>query len=98
MREWVSANEKNKEWHKHMLRAQQSTMQPNLRMHICEPIIRILQHQICSVLNKRNTIGCKYLKDVNQKQRICVKHGFGVSNHTIIVALHSSTTQWKILG
>ncbi|GFT00799.1 hypothetical protein TNCV_3114641 [Trichonephila clavipes] len=35
-------------------------MQPDLRMHICEHIIRVLQHQ----------------KDVNQKQHICVKHDF----------------------
>ncbi|GFX26175.1 hypothetical protein TNCV_3707141 [Trichonephila clavipes] len=34
-------------------------MQPDL-MHICEHIIRVLQHQ----------------KDVNQKQHICVKHDF----------------------
>ncbi|GFX97074.1 hypothetical protein TNCV_1998061 [Trichonephila clavipes] len=57
-------------------------MQPDLRMHICEHIIRVLQYQ----------------KDVNQKQHICVKHDFVVSNHTITVNLHSGTTQWKILG
>ncbi|GFS62788.1 hypothetical protein TNCV_3202111 [Trichonephila clavipes] len=77
-----SDDEKNKEWHKHMPRAQQSNMQPDLRMHICEHIICVLQHQ----------------KDVNQKQHICVKHDFVVSNHTITVTLHSGTTQWKILG
>ncbi|GFW12995.1 hypothetical protein TNCV_3329271 [Trichonephila clavipes] len=54
-------------------------MQPDLRMHICEHIIRVLQHQ----------------KDVNQKQHICVKHDFVGSNHTITVTLHSSTTQWN---
>ncbi|GFX03389.1 uncharacterized protein TNCV_4634011 [Trichonephila clavipes] len=37
-------------------------MQPDLRKLICEHIIRVLQHQ----------------KDVNQKQRICVKHDFVV--------------------
>ncbi|GFX47373.1 hypothetical protein TNCV_4691781 [Trichonephila clavipes] len=35
-------------------------MQPDLKMHICEHIIRVLQHQ----------------KDVNQKQHICVKRDF----------------------
>ncbi|GFY20218.1 HTH_Tnp_Tc3_2 domain-containing protein [Trichonephila clavipes] len=35
-------------------------MQPDLRKHICEHIIRVLQHQ----------------KDVNEKQHICVKHDF----------------------
>ncbi|GFU03838.1 hypothetical protein TNCV_1709191 [Trichonephila clavipes] len=72
----------DKECHKHRLRAQQSNMQPDLRKHICEHFIRVLQHQ----------------KDVNQKQPICVKHDFVVSNHTITVNLHSGTTQWKILG
>ncbi|GFX86961.1 hypothetical protein TNCV_1530501 [Trichonephila clavipes] len=59
---WISANEKSRqrECHKHRLRAQQSNMQPDLRKHICEHIIRVLQHQ----------------KDVNQKQHICVKHDF----------------------
>ncbi|GFY05991.1 hypothetical protein TNCV_3862951 [Trichonephila clavipes] len=42
-------------------------MQPDLRKLICEHIIRVLQHQ----------------KDVNQKQRSCVKHDFVGSNHTI---------------
>ncbi|GFU58625.1 uncharacterized protein TNCV_1278071 [Trichonephila clavipes] len=51
-------------------------MQPDLRMHICEHSIRVLQHQIFSVLNKRNTVGCEWLKDVNQKQLISVKHDF----------------------
>ncbi|GFS70827.1 transposable element Tcb1 transposase [Trichonephila clavipes] len=48
-------------------------MQPDLRKLICEHIIRVLQHQ----------------KDVNQKQHICVKHDFVVSNQTITVNLHS---------
>ncbi|GFU63689.1 hypothetical protein TNCV_1509691 [Trichonephila clavipes] len=82
-KEWISANEKaDKECHKHRLRAQQSNMQPDLRKLICEHIIRVLQHQ----------------KDVNQKQHICFKHDFVVSNHTVTVNLHSGTTQWKILG
>ncbi|GFY21499.1 hypothetical protein TNCV_1166471 [Trichonephila clavipes] len=51
-KEWISANKKsNKECHKHRLRVQLSNMQTDLRMHICEHIIRVLQHQ----------------KDVNQK-------------------------------
>ncbi|GFY20884.1 hypothetical protein TNCV_1121181 [Trichonephila clavipes] len=55
----ISKREKpDEEWYNHMLRAQQSNMQPDLRMHICEHIIGVLQHQ----------------KDVNQKQHICVKH------------------------
>ncbi|GFU10006.1 hypothetical protein TNCV_1797091 [Trichonephila clavipes] len=41
-----------------MVRVQQSNMQPDFRSHICEHIIRVLQHS----------------KDVNQKQHICVKH------------------------
>ncbi|GFX80060.1 hypothetical protein TNCV_1706381 [Trichonephila clavipes] len=67
-KELISANERkaNKECHKHRLRAQQSNMQPDLRKLICEHIIRVLQHQ----------------KDDNQKQYICVKHDFVVSNHT----------------
>ncbi|GFY02015.1 hypothetical protein TNCV_5098761 [Trichonephila clavipes] len=81
-----------------MLRAQQSNMHPDLRMHICEHIIRVLQHQICSVLSKRNTIGCEWLKEVNQKQHISVKHDFVVGNPTITVTLHSGTNQWKIIG
>ncbi|GFU35247.1 hypothetical protein TNCV_340171 [Trichonephila clavipes] len=40
----ISKREKHKKWHKHMLRAQQSNMQPDLRMHICEHI-SVLQHQ-----------------------------------------------------
>ncbi|GFU40959.1 transposable element Tcb2 transposase [Trichonephila clavipes] len=57
----ISKQEKaDKECHKHKLRAQQNNMQSDLRMHICEHIIRVLQHQ----------------KDVNQKQHICVKHDF----------------------
>ncbi|GFW62543.1 hypothetical protein TNCV_85451 [Trichonephila clavipes] len=35
-------------------------MQPDLRKLICEHIIRVLQHR----------------KDVEQKQRICIKHDF----------------------
>ncbi|GFW15915.1 uncharacterized protein TNCV_4431881 [Trichonephila clavipes] len=54
----------DKEWHKRMLRAQQSNMQPDLRRHICEHSIRVLLHQICCVLSKKNTIGCKCLNDV----------------------------------
>ncbi|GFU59568.1 hypothetical protein TNCV_3185411 [Trichonephila clavipes] len=72
----------DKECNKHRLKVQQSNMQPDLRKLICEHIIRALQHQ----------------KDVNQKQHICVKHDFVVSNHTITVNLHSGTTQWTILG
>ncbi|GFV56246.1 hypothetical protein TNCV_3266531 [Trichonephila clavipes] len=82
-KEWISSNEKSRqEWHKHRLRAQQSNIQPDLRRHICEYIIRALQHQT----------------DVNQKQHICVKHDFVVSNITITVTLHSGTTQWTTLG
>ncbi|GFV88534.1 hypothetical protein TNCV_1243471 [Trichonephila clavipes] len=87
--EWAS----DKECHKHMLRAQQNNMQLDLRIHI-----RVLRHQICSVLNKKNTIGYEWLKDVNQKQHISVKHDFVVRNHAITVTLHSGTTQWKIIG
>ncbi|GFV76535.1 hypothetical protein TNCV_4727551 [Trichonephila clavipes] len=47
-----------------MLRAQQSNMQPDLRMHIYEHSICALQHQICSVLSKRYTIGCEWLNVV----------------------------------
>ncbi|GFX14010.1 hypothetical protein TNCV_612151 [Trichonephila clavipes] len=62
--------------------AEGTAEQPDLRMHICKHIIRVLQHQ----------------KDVNQKQQICVKHDFVGSNHTITVTLHPGTIQWKILG
>ncbi|GFX08772.1 hypothetical protein TNCV_4227921 [Trichonephila clavipes] len=43
-------------------------------MHVCEDSIRFLELQICSVLNKMNTIGCEWLKDVNKKQHISIKH------------------------
>ncbi|GFV74173.1 hypothetical protein TNCV_2848921 [Trichonephila clavipes] len=36
-------------------------------------------------------------KDANQKQHICVKHDFVLSNHTTAVTFHSGTIQWKIL-
>ncbi|GFT66703.1 hypothetical protein TNCV_1961581 [Trichonephila clavipes] len=79
----ISKPEKtDKEWQKHVLRAQQSNMQPYLKMHSCEHIISALQHQ----------------KDVNQKQHIFVKHYFVVSNRTITITLHSDTIQWKIVG
>ncbi|GFX28052.1 hypothetical protein TNCV_2928261, partial [Trichonephila clavipes] len=82
-KEWISANENSRQrMSQTQLRAQQSNMQPDLRMHIYEHIIRVLQYQ----------------KDVNQKLHICIKHDFVVSNHTITVNLHSGTTQWKILG
>ncbi|GFV55545.1 hypothetical protein TNCV_2573851 [Trichonephila clavipes] len=44
-------------------------MQPDLRMHICEHIIRVLQHQ----------------KDVNQKQHICVKHDFVAGRRAVLL-------------
>ncbi|GFX58701.1 hypothetical protein TNCV_804061 [Trichonephila clavipes] len=66
------ANEKTRR--RHVLRTQQSNMQPDLRMHVCEHNICFL-HQVCSVLDKRNTIGFEWLKDVNEKQRFIVKHG-----------------------
>ncbi|GFX70303.1 hypothetical protein TNCV_4617401 [Trichonephila clavipes] len=49
-------------------------MQPDLRLHVCKHSICFLQHQVCSVCNKRNTIGYKWLKDVNEKQHFIVKH------------------------
>ncbi|GFX08728.1 hypothetical protein TNCV_4227481 [Trichonephila clavipes] len=55
----------DKECHKHRLRAQQSNMHPDLRKHICEHIIRVLQHQ----------------KDVNQKQHNCIKHDFVIPSN-----------------
>ncbi|GFW79534.1 hypothetical protein TNCV_128391 [Trichonephila clavipes] len=90
------ANEKNIQ--RHMLRTQQSNMQPDLKMHVCEHIICFLQHQVCSVLDKRNTIGYEWLKDINEKQHFTVKHDLVASNHTITVPLHSSATQQKIIG
>ncbi|GFX90944.1 hypothetical protein TNCV_3167751 [Trichonephila clavipes] len=82
-KEWISANEKSRQrMSQTQLRAQQNNMQPDLRMHICEHIIRVLQYQ----------------KDVYKKLHICVKRDFVVSNHTITLNLHSGTTQWKILG
>ncbi|GFW05028.1 hypothetical protein TNCV_598221 [Trichonephila clavipes] len=60
-KEWISVNKKSSQrMSQTQAEAQQNNMQPDLRMHICEPIIRVLQHQ----------------KDVNQKQHICVKHDF----------------------
>ncbi|GFV89366.1 hypothetical protein TNCV_4151861 [Trichonephila clavipes] len=56
------ANEKN------------SNMQPDLRMHVCKHSICFLQHQVCSVCNKKNTIGYKWLKAVFAKQHFIVKH------------------------
>ncbi|GFT74785.1 integrase catalytic domain-containing protein [Trichonephila clavipes] len=79
-KEWILANERkaDKECHKHRLRAQQSNMQPDLRMHICKHIIRVLQHQ----------------KDVNQKQHICVKHDFVIvlSQGSSISSSHINST------
>ncbi|GFV10882.1 zinc finger protein 112 [Trichonephila clavipes] len=48
------ANEKKKT--KTLIRGQQSNMQPDLRRQVCEHSICFLQHQVCSVLDKRNTI------------------------------------------
>ncbi|GFT55938.1 hypothetical protein TNCV_2158091 [Trichonephila clavipes] len=56
------ANEKNRQ--RHVLRRQQSNVQPDLRMHVCEHSICFLQHQVCSVLDKRNTIGFE-IKETN---------------------------------
>ncbi|GFW16778.1 hypothetical protein TNCV_1551301 [Trichonephila clavipes] len=81
-----------------VLKTQQSNMQPDLRMHVCEHSICYLQYQICSVLDKRNTIGCEWLKDVNEKRHFIVKHDLVASNHMIAVTLHSSATQEKITG
>ncbi|GFT30990.1 hypothetical protein TNCV_1683551 [Trichonephila clavipes] len=49
----------------------EGNMQPDLMMHIGDHRIRSLQHQISTVLNKRNTIGCELL---NEKQYISVKY------------------------
>ncbi|GFS83803.1 hypothetical protein TNCV_611251 [Trichonephila clavipes] len=83
-KEWISANEKSRQ-RMSQTQAEGAAEQHaarDMRMHICEHIIRVLEHQ----------------KNVNQKQHICVKHDFVVSNHTIAVNLHSGSTQWKILG
>ncbi|GFX35760.1 hypothetical protein TNCV_745531 [Trichonephila clavipes] len=56
---------------------------PDMMIHICEHSIRVLHHQICSVLYKKNTIGYKWLKYVNQKQHLYVKHDFVVINRKI---------------
>ncbi|GFS76023.1 hypothetical protein NPIL_302961 [Nephila pilipes] len=58
----------DKEWIKYVLRKQQNNMQLDLRMHVCEYGNHVLQHQMCSVLNKENTIGYKWLKDVNKEK------------------------------
>ncbi|GFW58927.1 hypothetical protein TNCV_4620281 [Trichonephila clavipes] len=80
------------------MKTQQSNMQPDLRMHVCEHSICFLQHQVCSVLDKRNTIGYEWLKDVNEKQHFIVKHDLVASNNMIVVTLHSSANQEKIIG
>ncbi|GFV10025.1 hypothetical protein TNCV_3378191 [Trichonephila clavipes] len=51
-KEWISANKKSRQrMSQTQAEVQLSNMQTDLRMHICEHIIRVLQHQ----------------KDVNQK-------------------------------
>ncbi|GFT17500.1 hypothetical protein NPIL_531011 [Nephila pilipes] len=85
--ERASGNEQNRQrMLKYVLRKQQSNMQLDLRMHVCEYGSPVLQHQMCSVLNKENTIGSKWLKDVNKEKHI---------SHTI--ALHFDTTQVRII-
>ncbi|GFY16965.1 hypothetical protein TNCV_3690231 [Trichonephila clavipes] len=83
-KEWISANEKSRQ-RMSQTQAEGAAEQHADRLedaHLRAHIIRVLQHQ----------------KDVNQKQHICIKHDFVVSNHTITVNLHPGTTQWKILG
>ncbi|GFV48779.1 hypothetical protein TNCV_625661 [Trichonephila clavipes] len=48
----------DKEWFKYSPRKQQSNVPPDLTMHASEHSISILQHQISSVLNKTNPVGC----------------------------------------
>ncbi|GFV46859.1 hypothetical protein TNCV_1938821 [Trichonephila clavipes] len=83
-KEWISANEKKSRQRMSQTQAEGATKQQAARLEEAHlrAHIHVLQHQ----------------KDVNQKQHICVKHDFVVSNHTITVNLHSGTTQWKILG
>ncbi|XP_062976369.1 ATP-dependent DNA helicase PIF6-like [Elgaria multicarinata webbii] len=67
-------------------------------MHGCEHGNRVLQLQICFVLNRMNATGSEWLKDVNEKQQISVKHDSVLSNHAITIALHSGTTQLLKIG
>ncbi|VDO35127.1 unnamed protein product [Onchocerca flexuosa] len=39
-------------------------------MHDCEHIDRVLQLQICFVLNRMNATGIEWLKDIKEKQEI----------------------------
>ncbi|GFV87857.1 hypothetical protein TNCV_781391 [Trichonephila clavipes] len=90
------ASERNRR--RHVLRTQQRNMLPDLKMNVCGHSICFLQHQVCSVLDKRNTIDYEGLKNINEKQYFIVKHDLVASNHTITVTLHSSATQQKIIG
>ncbi|GFS73288.1 hypothetical protein TNCV_4711721 [Trichonephila clavipes] len=76
--ERASANEQSRQ-RMAQIRVVEAAEQLDLRMHV-------LQHQMNSVLNKENTIGYKWLKDVNKKQHI-----------SLIIALHSGTTQLRII-
>ncbi|GFX42660.1 DUF4817 domain-containing protein [Trichonephila clavipes] len=60
-------------------------VQLDLTMHVYEYSSHLLQHQMSSVHNKENTMGYKWLKDVNKELHI------GLS-----IALHSGTTQLRI--
>ncbi|GFW73355.1 hypothetical protein TNCV_2800191 [Trichonephila clavipes] len=81
-KEWISANEKSRQ------RMSQTQAEGAAKQHAARLEEAHLQAHH-SFLHQ---------KDVNQKQHICVKRDFVVSNHTITVNLHSGTTQWKILG
>ncbi|GFX87286.1 hypothetical protein TNCV_3820161 [Trichonephila clavipes] len=58
--ERASAKEKTRQ------RIKQTHTEGAAEQHAARPehSIRVLQHQICSVLSKRNTLGCEWLNDV----------------------------------
>ncbi|GFS98307.1 hypothetical protein TNCV_2208461 [Trichonephila clavipes] len=85
----VIAHQTEKEWISANEKSRQRMSQTQAEGAAKQPDSRKL---ICE-----HIIRVLHQKDVNQKQHICIKHDFVVSNHTITVNLHSGTTQWKIL-
>ncbi|GFW64244.1 hypothetical protein TNCV_2414951 [Trichonephila clavipes] len=78
-KEWISANEKSRQ------RMSQTQAEGAAKQHAARLKEAHLRAHHSSLTTSE--------RDVNQKQHICVKHDFVVSNHTITVNLHSGTTQ-----
>jgi hypothetical protein len=58
---------------------------------------RLLQLQICFVVNRMNATDREWLKDVNEKQLIILKQGSALSNQAIVIALPFGTIQPMII-